>query len=129
MASHSESSSGSEGFLVNRPSSVRILVAEDPFVVTFLRTVLQRRGHKVISGEAVASGDLLRERQITADMVITNRPDAFLDFAPWLPLLYLASDPDQQLARHFSHCRVLRKPFRNEELLAAVEQLACCVVP
>ena len=128
MASHSESTSRHES-LLGDPFPVRILVAEDPFLGTFLRTVLQKLGHKVITGEAFRACDLLREGRLVADMVITNQPEAFLDFAQRIPLLYLASSPDDELAAGFAHCRVLRKPFRKEELLAAVEQLACSVVP
>lgn len=129
MASQSESSPASPGLLPGHAFPARILVAEDPFVGTFLRTVLQKRGHKVVTGEAERASDLLGEGLIAADIVITNRPDAFLAFAERIPLLYLASTPDDELAARFSHCRVLRKPFRNEELLVALEQLACSVVP
>ena len=62
-------------------------------------------------------------------MVITNRPEVFLEFAGMLPMLYIAAAPDQDLASKFAICRVLRKPFRNDDLLAAVEQLADSVVP
>ena len=114
---------------MGHPFSAHILVVEDPFVRTFLRTVLQRQGHSVVTGDAAGSCDQLNDGRMTPDIVITNRPEAFLEFATRLPLLYLASCPDEQLAARFAHCRILQKPFRNEELLAAVEQLACCVVP
>jgi hypothetical protein len=113
----------------SQPASAKILVAEDPFVSTFLRTVLQKHGHKVMTGDAVRTSELLRQGSVAADMVITNRPEVFLEFAGRVPMLYIAAAPDQDLASKFAICRVLCKPFRNDDLLAAVEQLADSVVP
>jgi len=98
-------------------------------VGSFLRAVLQKRGHKVVTGDAVRVSELLRQGKVDADVVITNQPEAFLEFAGRLPLLYIAANPDPELASRFSQCRALPKPFRNEELLRAVEQLASPVVP
>ena len=106
-----------------------ILVAEDPFVSSFLRTMLQRHGHKVVIGEAVHASELLRQGSIVADVVITNQPDVFLESAGKIHLLYLAATPDFHLASQFPDCRVLRKPFRNDELLEAVNSLAHSVIP
>jgi hypothetical protein len=117
-----------QAFLPEHPVSARILVAEDPFVGSFLRTVLQRHGHKVVTGEAVYSSELVRQGRIAADVVITNDPEAFLPLAGTLPLLYIAASPDPELASKFAACRVLRKPFHNDELLEAVEDLAHSVV-
>lgn len=105
------------------------MVAEDPFVSSFLRTVLQRHGHDVTIGEALHASELIREGGISADIVITNTPEAFLPLASTLPLLYIAANPDPELASKFPACRVLRKPFRNDELLEAVEDLVHGVVP
>ena len=129
MALYSESQAAPPPNLLRRQASVRILVAEDPFVGTFLRTVLQKHGHKVVTSDAVRATELLREGAIAADVVITNQPDAFLEFAGTQPILYIAASPDAGLASQFAICRVLRKPFRNEELLETVEQLAGSVVP
>jgi CheY-like chemotaxis protein len=123
MPIHSEMSSGPPPFLrEERP--VRILVAEDPFIGNFLRTVLQRHGHTVVTGEPDQASELLRAGGVQAKVVITNRPEAFLPFAGSLGLLYIAANPDPELTLQFPACRVLRKPFRNDELLEAVEQLA-----
>ena len=115
--------------LPERSDSARILVAEDPFVSSFLRTVLERHGHKVVTGEAVHASELIRQGALEANIVITNRPEAFLPLADSLPILYLAATPDPQLALQFPNCRVLRKPFRNEDLLDAVGDLVHSVVP
>jgi hypothetical protein len=105
-------------------TTTRILVAEDPFINSFLRTVLARHGHNVVVGEPYHSSDLLLGGSITADVVITNTPQAFLSFADSLPVLYIAASPDPDVAARFRTCRVLRKPFRNDDLLEAVEELA-----
>jgi hypothetical protein len=39
-------------------------------------------------------------------------------------MLYIAASPDPEVALRFQVCRVLPKPFRYEELLAAVDDLA-----
>jgi hypothetical protein len=124
MAIYSESSSGPAPFLPEGSVSARILVAEDPFISSFLRTVLQRHGHQVVIGEAVRASELLRDGSVIANVVITNQPEAFLPLAGTLPLLYIAANPDPELASQFPTCRVLRKPFRNDELLEAVKELA-----
>ena len=115
-------------FLPEHPVSGKILVAEDPFVGSFLRTVLQRHGYQVVTGEAFHSSEMVRQGRIAADVVITNDPEAFLALAATQPLLYIAANPDLELASKFPACRVLRKPFRNEDLLEAVDDLAHCVV-
>lgn len=107
----------------------KILVAEDPFIATFLRTILQRRGHKVVTGEASQASEFLRSGNFTADVLITNNPVAFLPFADTIRILYIAASPDPLLASRFQFCRVLQKPFRNEELLETVDELINLVVP
>ena len=121
--------SQSPPFLPAAPSCARILVAEDPFVSSFLRTVLQRHGHEVLVGAPSRASELLRHGEVAADLVITNEPDLFLDLADKVRLLYVAATPDVDLAARFAKCRVLRKPFRNEDLLSAVEELAHSDIP
>lgn len=116
--------SGPPALLPKESVTANILVAEDPFVSSFLRAVLQKHGYKVVLGDAVHACELLGQGSIAPDLLITNRPDVFLQFAGKLPLLYIAASPDTDLAKQFLNCRVLRKPFRNEELLEAVEDLA-----
>jgi DNA-binding response OmpR family regulator len=101
-----------------------VLVAEDPFVGSFLRSVLKRHGYGVMTAEARQGLEMLRTGQLNADVVITNTPEIFLPVAQEIHLLYLAAAPDTELAAHFLECRVLRKPFRNEDLLQAVKILA-----
>jgi hypothetical protein len=118
------SASGPQPFLPEVSASADILVIEDPFVSSFLRAVLQKHGHKVVIGEAVRSSELLRQGGIAPRLVITNRPEVFLKFAGALPMLYIAANPDSELAMQFPNCRVLRKPFSNDQLLGAVQELS-----
>ena len=104
------------------------MVVEDPFVGRFLQAILQKYHYEVSATEGFVACERLRQRKIAVDLVITNRPEIFREFASTLPLLYTAASPDYVLAARFSHCRVLLKPFRNEELLEAVEQLTASVV-
>lgn len=115
--------------VVPEGKQARILVAEDPYINSFLRTVLQRHGYKVVTGEANQSSNMLREGDLQANLVITNAPEAFIPFASSLPILYIAAGPDYELASRFQYCRVLQKPFHNEDLLNAVEDLSQLVVP
>jgi hypothetical protein len=128
MAIQTETSPG-QPFLRGDPARGKILVAEDPYINSFLRTVLQRHGHEVITGQPDQMTEFIRAGAMKARVVITNRPEAFLPFASALGVLYIAANPDPELASQFPTCRVLRKPFRNEDLLAAVEQLAQIDVP
>ena len=127
MTTHSQSSAPP---LVPSPQpSLRILVAEDPLVRNFLRTILQRHGYQVVTGDPEDSGGDVRAGRIGAQLIITNRPECFLAVAHSLPMLYIAATPDAGMAHQFVNCRVLRKPFRNTDLLEAVEDLSHDVLP
>lgn len=117
---------------LNSPSglpSLSILVVEDPFVSSFLRAVLQRAGHRVTTASPSHGVELVDSGTPRPQLLITNTPQIFLRFADNLPTLYIAADPDPAIARKFAACRALRKPFRNQELLHAVEELAHGVLP
>jgi hypothetical protein len=98
-------------------------VVEDPFIQRYLRTVLSRRGYRVEGSDLRSVIEILSTAPDRIDLVITNSPLAFLAFERSLPLLYIAGAPDFDLAAHFSHCRVLRKPFHPEELVDCVKEL------
>jgi hypothetical protein len=56
-------------------------------------------------------------------VLISNAPAEFLEFAESVPLVYLSSTPDAALAARFRACRTVRKPFRAQTLLEAIEEL------
>ena len=114
--------------LLPHQAPMSVLVAEDPIVSSFLRTILERKGYRVTIGEPQQSCESLLRRGARPPLVITNRPEEFLAFAGTLPVLYIAAAPDHALAGRFFNCRVLRKPFRNADLLEALEDLAHHVV-
>jgi hypothetical protein len=123
MTRHSESPSGPQESGQSEHSTTTILVAEDPFINHFLRTVLQRRGYQVVTTDHHQGSDLMRTGQVKADVIITNKPEMFLPFGEDLPMLYIAANPDPEVALCFHSCRVLRKPFRYEDLLQLVDEL------
>jgi hypothetical protein len=128
MGIQQESSPAPHPLLRANSSSARVLVVEDPYVSGFLRAVLQRHGHQVITCDAAQASSQLREGTLQVDVVITNQPEDLLPFAGALALLYIAADPDYSMALRFPVCRILHKPFRNDGLLEAVEELARHVV-
>jgi DNA-binding response OmpR family regulator len=100
-----------------------IVVVEDPFVRNFLRAVLVRRGYRVLPGDVRQGLAALRDSSQKVQLLITNVPAAFTEFADLVPLLYLAALPDPSLALPYRKSRVLSKPFHPDELLALVQEL------
>lgn len=100
-----------------------IVVVEDPYIRKYLRDVLTRHGYRVVGAETHAATEMLHLGTEQVDLVITNSPIDFLAFADTVSLLYLAAAPDPELASRFFCCRVLRKPFHPEHLVAAVRDL------
>lgn len=100
-----------------------VVVVEDPYIRKYLRDVLTRHGYRVIGSEVQAATEMLRSGTEQVDLVITNSPIDFLAFADTVPLLYIAGAPDPELAPRFFCCRVLKKPFHPEHLVAAVRDL------
>ena len=100
-----------------------IVVVEDPLVSKLVRAVLQRHGYEVslvTPGEASA---LLSAPDSNVGALVTNQPDAFLEFSDCVPLLYLSSAPDVLLEEAFRFCRVVIKPFTPNQLVSAVGAL------
>jgi hypothetical protein len=106
-----------------QPNCGAIAVVEDPFVSKFLRSLLLRRGYRVIDAKPEHCVDLLRSGEAGIGLVITNIPAAFAEFADRVPLLYLAAFPDLTAVAPFRSMRVLRKPFLHSDLLSCVEEL------
>jgi two-component SAPR family response regulator len=100
-----------------------IVVVEDPYIRKYLRDVLTRQGYRVVGSETHVATEMLQLGTEQVDLVITNSPIDFLAFADTVPLLYIAGAPDFDLASRFLCCRVLKKPFHPEHLVAAVRDL------
>lgn len=100
-----------------------IVVVEDPYIRKYLRDLLTRSGYRVVGSETHRAIDMLRSGAEQVDLIITNSPADFLAFADTTPLLYLAGAPDFELASRFFCCRVLKKPFHPDDLVAAVRDL------
>jgi hypothetical protein len=104
-----------------------IVIVEDPFIQKYLRSVLARSGLRSIGSDARTAAGMLGLAVERVDLVITNSPRDFLAFAGTLPLLYVAGAPDPELASQFRRCRLLRKPFHPDQLVALVKDLAASV--
>jgi len=100
-----------------------ILVVEDPYIRKYLRDLLTRHDYRVVGSETHRAIEMLLSDPEQVDLVITNSPADFLDFADTTPLLYIAGAPDFELASRFFCCRVLKKPFHPDHLVAAVRDL------
>lgn len=100
-----------------------LVVVEDVLVSKLVRTVLQKHGYSVVTAEPSEAAGILRSATAPNEILLTNAPSQFLEFAEKIPLLYLTSSPDPVMASAFRSCRVVRKPFAPQELVEAVEKL------
>jgi DNA-binding response OmpR family regulator len=100
----------------------RILVVEDPAIRSYLRAVLSREGYLISHANLDRAVEMIRLEK-RPDLLITDEPAVFLEFADRLPLLYTTTYPDPEVAEKFFACQVLIKPFKQAELLAAVKTL------
>ncbi|HUA62924.1 MAG TPA: hypothetical protein VML19_29480 [Verrucomicrobiae bacterium] len=100
-----------------------ILVVEDPLVGKLVHSVLRRSGYAAHAASFAEAFDLLNGGASLVSLLITNRPEVFLQFAERCRLLYMAACPDHDLASRFRCCQVLHKPFHPAELLNAVKML------
>ena len=125
---------GKEGYLRVTPKLRRdpsapqkekaLVVVEDVLISKLVRTVLQKHGYSVVTvGPSEAAG-ILRSATATDEILLTNSPSHFLEFAEKIPLLYLTSSPDPEMQSAFRSCRVVRKPFAPNELVEAVAELS-----
>jgi CheY-like chemotaxis protein len=98
-----------------------VLISEDPFVANYLRALLSKRGYQTLGVDAEQGARKIRDREV--NVVITNTPGEFQGLSDQIPVVYVAAAPDMEIASKFRACRVLRKPFLPEDILAAVEEL------
>jgi len=118
---HTMSEEASKG--VCRQAEWSILIVEAPIVQKFLRAVLEREGYDAVEALPEWALEAMETSRPRVGLVITNAPGLFLQFAHWLPVIYLAACPDLDLAAQFRTCRVLQKPFHPGELAEAVRSL------
>jgi hypothetical protein len=85
--------------------------------------VLQKHGYTVVMAGTSEAAGILRATNAPDEILLTNAPSDFLEFAEKIPLLYLTSSPDPEMQAAFRSCRVVRKPFAPNELVEAVADL------
>ena len=107
-------------------SSGAILIVEDPFVTSLLRSLLAKHGFSVACSSVNAAREALRGPGMSADLLITNRPSLFAEAGDRVPLLYLSACPDPDEVAAFRNCVSLPKPFQPRELLEAINELLGC---
>ena len=105
------------------PSRGVILTIEDPFVCSFLKIILERRGYTVMEKGLGSAMALLDPPDSPVSLVITNQPRHFEPYAHRVAILYLAAIPEPAQVACFPASRVLRKPFLPDDLFAAVAEL------
>jgi DNA-binding response OmpR family regulator len=100
-----------------------VLVVEEQFVSEFLRSVLSKRGYRVICTSFDRAKSLLRQGPGPVQVVITNKPLEFVS-TPDVPILYVAACPDPEMIRGFGRALSLAKPFHPRDLLECLQKLA-----
>jgi DNA-binding response OmpR family regulator len=101
----------------------RVLVVEDPLVRRLIHGILTRGGYTVEQAEPRRALELLRDPAQKFDLLITNVPQLFVEFASCLPVLYVAASPDAEWVATFARCRALHKPFHPLELVELTREL------
>jgi hypothetical protein len=105
-----------------RAGSTSVLVVEDSFVGSFLRTALTQKGYEVVCAKAAEAIAILRDPKRSVGLLITNAPACFEGF-PEVPMLYIAALPEAERMTPFHNCRALRKPFYPAQLFASIQEL------
>jgi len=106
-----------------RTHDITVLVVDDPYVRSFVRTLLERHGYKVIATDLASGLELVSTGGTQIDVLITNQPAAFAGHSRDLPLVYIAAFPEESLALPFHRRRLLSKPFAPQQLLQALDDL------
>lgn len=100
-----------------------VAVAEDPFIGRYLRALLGRHGFQIVDHAPPVTLKLMESGELKPDILITNMPGEFTEFADEVGVVYLAAAPDPSLVEPFRKSRTLRKPFEAEQLLKALSDL------
>jgi CheY-like chemotaxis protein len=100
-----------------------VLVVEDALVSKLVRVVLLRHGYQVDLASPQEAASILAKPNCPVQVLVTNKPEEFLEFSDRVPLLYLTSAPDPLFTTAFRSCCVVMKPFIPEELVRALGSL------
>ncbi len=100
-----------------------IVIVEDPSIRRLVKSVLGRDGHQVVECGAEQAMRYVAGGEPAVKLLITNRPQEFSELDADVPILYLTSTPDWDVARRARQVRVLQKPFHAKDLLEAVGDL------
>ena len=101
-----------------------IVIVEDPAIRRLVKSVLGRDGHQVLECGAEQALRYVTAGEEPVKLLITNRPQEFSELENTVPILYLTSTPDWDIARRTRQLRVLQKPFHAKDLIEAVRDLA-----
>jgi DNA-binding response OmpR family regulator len=105
------------------PHTGVIVIVEEPSISRLVRNVLRREGREVLVADAEQALTLMEQGDSPVKLLITNRPHAFAQKDGFVPVLYLASSPDWDLAARTRGLRVLQKPFHARDLVEAVGEI------
>jgi hypothetical protein len=100
-----------------------IVIVEDPSISRLVKNVLRREGRQVVVTDAQQALTLMEQGDSQVKLLITNRPHAFTGLDGFVPVLYLTSAPDWDLAARTRGLRVLQKPFHTKDLVEAVGEI------
>jgi DNA-binding response OmpR family regulator len=100
-----------------------IVIVEDPSISRLVKSVLRREGREVLVADAQQAQTLMEQGDSRVKLLITNRPHAFAGLDGFIPVLYLTSAPDWELAARTRGLRVLQKPFQTKDLVEAVGEI------
>ena len=100
-----------------------VVVVEDNLVANLVRAVLLKHGYSVVVAGPKEAAERLRKLGDRSEILLTNSPTCFLEFATRVPLVYLTSSPDSELGAAFRTHRIVHKPFLPSNLIEAVEEL------
>jgi DNA-binding response OmpR family regulator len=110
-------------FMAPTQQSGVIVIVEDPSISRLVKNVLRREGREVVVTGAEHALSLMEQCDSRVKLLITNRPQEFARLDGFVPVLYLASTPDWELAARTRGLRVLQKPFQTKDLVEAVGEI------
>ena len=110
-------------FMAPIPHTGVILIVEEPSISRLVKNVLRREGREVLVADPEQALALMAQSDSRVKLLRTNRPHAFEQMDGFVPVLYLASAPDWDLAARTRGLRVLQKPFHARELVEAVGEI------